>query len=71
MCLCLPSLGQPCHCHFWLPWPSITARNHQDPIARAFSCWLALSPALKIGQLPSLQFKGSLPSLTSWAEADS
>lgn len=36
-----------------------------------YACWLALPPALKIRQLPALQFKGSLLSLTSWSEANS
>lgn len=59
-----------------LPPLTLLAQHHfqKSPGPRGqsfFACWLALPPTLKIGQLPSLQFKGSLPLLTSCAEANS
>ena len=48
------------------PLPQIT----NIPQPELFTCWFALPPARKIGQLPASQFKRSLPSLTSWAEAN-
>lgn len=64
-----------------LPLPPLTAlasslpapspETTSTPWPELYACWLALPPALKIGQLPALQFKGSLLSPTSWAEANS
>lgn len=75
VCLYLPSQGQP------LPLPPMTALAFSlptplpevtsTPWPELYACWLALPPALKIGQLLALQFKGSLLSLTSWAKANS